>query len=388
MLNEQNLTIIIDLGIKITKIGISKEPEPRKIIPTPELFHTDNYLNSSNKFENILFYKKNFQEIKLKIEEFVDYIIVYVLQLKKPILEHYNSCLILIDFNTIKHFRFFYEKFISCLLSYKEISIIRIAPKNIFPIFVSGYGSGIIFNGGYLFSNISIINNGVCIFNKEIPIGISYLEKRFKNMILSDNYSMREILPEDLNSFKNNLNLYIEDILIKNCVIVNKKISNQLLDDSSKLVGEDNYSLIDEYKNLLPFKISFVKRVLIGEKLFDEKEGNISYEVLKILLNKVPCEIKRKICSNIILSGGMCMLLGFYQRFIDEINEFLLNEEFQRLNTIKNDIKIHKIIYPRNCLCWVGASLVSNFENVNFSNREIIKDQQDNINKEISSLFD
>ena len=388
MLNEQNLTIIIDLGIKITKIGISKEPEPRKIIPTPELFHTDNYLNSSNKFENILFYKKNFQEIKLKIEEFVDYIIVYVLQLKKPILEHYNSCLILIDFNTIKHFRFFYEKFISCLLSYKEISIIRIAPKNIFPIFVSGYGSGIIFNGGYLFSNISIINNGVCIFNKEIPIGISYLEKRFKNMILNDNYSMREILPEDLNSFKNNLNLYIEDILIKNCVIVNKKISNQLLDDSSKLVGEDNYSLIDEYKNLLPFKISFVKRVLIGEKLFDEKEGNISYEVLKILLNKVPCEIKRKICSNIILSGGMCMLLGFYQRFIDEINEFLLNEEFQRLNTIKNDIKIHKIIYPRNCLCWVGASLVSNFENVNFSNREIIKDQQDNINKEISSLFD
>ena len=172
MLNEQNLTIIIDLGIKITKIGISKEPEPRKIIPTPELFHTDNYLNSSNKFENILFYKKNFQEIKLKIEEFVDYIIVYVLQLKKPILEHYNSCLILIDFNTIKHFRFFYEKFISCLLSYKEISIIRIAPKNIFPIFVSGYGSGIIFNGGYLFSNISIINNGVCIFNKDIPIGI------------------------------------------------------------------------------------------------------------------------------------------------------------------------------------------------------------------------
>ena len=388
MLNEQNLTIIIDLGIKITKIGISKEPEPRKIIPTPELFHTDNYLNSSNKFENILFYKKNFQEIKLKIEEFVDYIIVYVLQLKKPILEHYNSCLILIDFNTIKHFRFFYEKFISCLLSYKEISIIRIAPKNIFPIFVSGYGSGIIFNGGYLFSNISIINNGVCIFNKEIPIGISYLEKRFKNMILSDNYSMREILPEDLNSFKNNLNLYIEDILIKNCVIVNKKISNQLHDNSIKLTGEDKYSLIDGYKNLLPFKISFVKRVLIGEKLFDEKEGNISYEVLKILLNKVPCEIKRKICSNIILSGGMCMLLGFYQRFIDEINEFLLNEEFQRLNTIKNDIKIHKIIYPRNCLCWVGASLVSNFENVNFSNREIIKDQQDNINKEISSLFD
>jgi actin-related protein len=380
MFNAQNLTIIIDLGLKVTRTKKNKS--------TPELFHKDKYLKSPNQFENILIYKKTYEEIKLKIEEFVDYIIVYVLQLKKPPAEHYNCCLLLIDFNAIKHFRYFYELFSSCLLSYKEITILRIAPKNIFPIFVSGYGSGIIFNGGYLFSNISIINNGVCIFNKEIPIGISYLEKQFKNMILSDDILKGEILPEEFDSFKNNLNLYIEDILIKNCVIVNKKISNQLLDDSSKLVGEDNYSLIDEYKNLLPFKISFVKRVLIGEKLFDEKEGNISYEVLKILLNKVPCEIKRKICSNIILSGGMCMLLGFYQRFIDEINEFLLNEEFQRLNTIKNDIKIHKIIYPRNCLCWVGASLVSNFENVNFSNREIIKDQQDNINKEISSLFD
>ncbi len=207
-------------------------------------------------------------------------------------------------------------------------------------------------------------------------------------MILSDNNTMIEILPEELKSFNNNLNLYIEDILIKNCVIVNKKISNQLHDNSIKLTGEDKYSLIDGYKNLLIFKISFVKRVLIGEQLFKEKEGNISYEILKILLNKVPCEIKRKICSNIILSGGMCMLLGFYQRFIDEINEFLLNEEFQRLNTIKNDIKIHKIIYPRNCLCWVGASLISNFENVNFSNREIIKDEHDNMNREISSLFD
>jgi hypothetical protein len=388
MLNDQNLTIIIDLGLKVTKIGISKEPEPRKIISTPELFNKDKYLNSSKQFENILLYKKNYEEIKLKIEEFVDYIIVYVLQLKKPPAEHYNCCLLLIDFNTIKHFRYFYELFSSCLLSYKEITILRIAPKNIFPIFVSGYGSGIIFNGGYLFSNISIINNGVCIFNKEIPIGISYLEKQFKNMILSDDILKGEILPEEFDSFKNNLNLYIEDILIKNCVIVNKKISNQLHENSIKLTGEDKYSLIDGYKNLLIFKISFVKRVLIGEQLFKEKEGNISYEILKILLNKVPCEIKRKICSNIILSGGMCMLLGFYQRFIDEINEFLLNEEFQRLNTIKNDIKIHKIIYPRNCLCWVGASLISNFENVNFSNREIIKDEHDNMNREISSLFD
>ena len=388
MINDQNLTIIIDLGLKVTKIGISKEPEPRKIISTPELFNKDKYLNSSKQFENILLYKKNYEEIKLKIEEFVDYIIVYVLQLKKPPAEHYNCCLLLIDFNTIKHFRYFYELFSSCLLSYKEITILRIAPKNIFPIFVSGYGSGIIFNGGYLFSNISIINNGVCIFNKEIPIGISYLEKQFKNMILSDDILKGEILPEEFDSFKNNLNLYIEDILIKNCVIVNKKISNQLHDNSIKLTGEDKYSLIDGYKNLLIFKISFVKRVLIGEQLFKEKEGNISYEILKILLNKVPCEIKRKICSNIILSGGMCMLLGFYQRFIDEINEFLLNEEFQRLNTIKNDIKIHKIIYPRNCLCWVGASLISNFENVNFSNREIIKDEHDNMNREISSLFD
>ena len=83
MFNSQNFTIIIDLGLKVTKIGISKEPESRKIISTPELFHKDKYLNFQNQFKNIFFYKKTYEEIKLKIEEFIDYIIVYILQFKK-----------------------------------------------------------------------------------------------------------------------------------------------------------------------------------------------------------------------------------------------------------------------------------------------------------------
>ena len=389
MLNtDQNTTIIIDFGLKLTKVGIAKEPEPRKIIKTPDLFNYDNYLNSLNQKENLLLYKKPLKEIKLKIEEFIDYIIIYILQLKKSDMEHLNICLLLIDYNMKKQFKYLYEQISSSLLSHKEISILRILPKNIFPIFVSGFGSGLIFNGGYLFSQISVINNGVCIFNKEIPIGISYLEKLFKNMILNDNFGLREILPEDLNLFKNKLNKYIEDILIKSCVIVNKNISKQLYQDSSKLNGEENYSLIEGYKDLFPFKISFIKRILIGEKLFEEKNGNISYEVLNVILNKVPCEIKRKICSNIILSGGLCMLFGFYKRFIDEINDFLNNEEFERLNKIKNEIKVHKIIFPRNCLSWIGASIVSNFDNINFQNNEIKKDEHDNINREISSLFE
>ena len=63
--------------------------------------------------------------------------------------------------------------------------------------------------------------------------------------------------------------------------------------------------------------MSFNSRIIVGEKLFGaNSEDNLAYLVLKILLEKVPCEIRRKVGSNIILSGGITMINGFYQRFV------------------------------------------------------------------------
>ena len=174
----------------------------------------------------------------------------------------------------------------------------------------------------------------------------------------------------------------MDDILVRVSYIMNKKVSNEY--KQKKENEKETYSNVSFYDDLHAFNISFNSRVIVGEKLFGENsEYNFAYIVLKALLEKVPCEIRRKIGSNIILSGGMTMLNGFYQRFVDEISYVVNNPEFLRLNGIKNDLHVHKIIYPRNILTWVGASLFLNFNNLNFAGNEINREENEVINKDL-----
>ena len=185
----------------------------------------------------------------------------------------------------------------------------------------------------------------------------------------------------------------MDDILVRISYIMNKKVSNEYkkeLDAKKKVT----YSKVSYYDDLNPFHISFDTRIIVGEKLFGENsEENLAYIVLKTLLENVPCEIRRKIGSNIILSGGLTMLNGFYQRFVDEIS-FVMNNnpEFLRLKGIKDDLHVHKIIFPRNILTWVGASLFMNFNNINFSENEINRgekiENKDLVETELINLID
>ena len=185
----------------------------------------------------------------------------------------------------------------------------------------------------------------------------------------------------------------MDDILVRVTYIMNKKVSNEYKkeqDPKKKVI----YSRVSYYNDLETFSISFDTRIIVGEKLFGENsEENLAYIVLKTLLENVPCEIRRKIGSNIILSGGLTMLNGFYQRFVDEIS-FVMNSnpEFLRLKGIKEDLHVHKIIFPRNILTWVGASLFMNFNNINFLGNEIDRSEKlqnkDLVETELINLID
>ena len=383
-------SVIIDLGLKYTKVGFGTEPEPRKILPTPNLFHTSLFYSNSVMKTNILLYKKDFYDVKYQIEEFVDYIITFVLQLKKQQREKRYICLLLIDFATKDGFKQIYEFFASTILSYSAVGGLRVVNKNVFPVFVSGFASGLVLNCGYAYSTITVVNNGVSVYSNDYAVGVSTLEKKLKMLILEDKNGMKNVMNEDIVKFTEEINKYIEDIVVRTTVIVSKKISNELLskENENALKGVNDYTKINCYKELPEFLLSFENRVLIGEELFDEgKEINFAAEVLRVLCNEVPCEIRKKISANIILSGGMTMLFGFFNRFCDEIQVLLNEREFKKLFFIKEYVKVHKIIFPRNCLSWIGASLITNFEKLNFSGREVSKDDQDMLDKDIASIF-
>ena len=195
----------------------------------------------------------------------------------------------------------------------------------------------------------------------------------------------------------------MDDIMVRISYILNRKVSHeykQQINSGEEVKEKEVYTKIGFYYDLPMFKIDFNTRIIIGEKLFSENnENNFAYLVLKTLAENVPCEIRKKIGSNIVLSGGLTMIEGFHQRFLDELN-FIAdnNREFLRLKGIRKDLRVHRIIYPRNILTWVGASLFFGINKNNYPgneiNREVKEDGEKKIvNKKIESdelnkLFD
>ena len=375
--------IIIDFGIRFTKVGFEGESEPRKIIPTPLLVNLEDFFEEKTQNFNILSFLNNTLETKLEIEEFACYIINDVLQLFKTDSKFKLICIILFDLDLKDNFKEIYLSFIKYIYeTFPFISSIKIIPKKIFPVFVSGYFSGIILNSEYLFSTVTVVNNGLSLYSSKVGFGSCDIQKFLYNIILNDKKGMDIVPKTDIENFKKKLVKHMDDILVRVSYIMNKKVSNEY--KQKKENEKETYSNVSFYDDLYAFNISFNSRVIVGEKLFGENsEYNFAYIVLKALLEKVPCEIRRKIGSNIILSGGMTMLNGFYQRFVDEISYVVNNPEFLRLNGIKNDLHVHKIIYPRNILTWVGASLFLNFNNLNFAGNEINREENEVINKDL-----
>jgi len=131
--------IIIDLGLKLTKVGFGNEPEPRKIIFTPNFFNYEKFMKEDTKYQMDSFMKKNASDkeiinimsspnniilaekfipltklpnlrsllcysidnnnIKFEIESFVYNIFFNILQLKKQQRDKNYVCLLCVDFS-------------------------------------------------------------------------------------------------------------------------------------------------------------------------------------------------------------------------------------------------------------------------------------------------
>jgi actin-related protein len=224
------------------------------------------------------------------------------------------------------------------------------------------------------------------------------MQKVLYNLILEDiknGKNGNKLDEKNLEILKKNIIQYMDDFMVRISYILNKKLSNEYKqitsnEESNETNEKESYSKIGFYPNVPLIKIDFNTRIFIGEKLFEENnKNNLAYLILKTLAENVPCEIRKKIGSNIILSGGLTMLEGFYQRFSDEINYISENNnQFKKLKGIKNDLRINKIIYPRNILTWVGASLFLSFNKVNFPGNEINRENKKIDDDELYRIFE
>ena len=390
MESESLQIIIIDFGLNFTKVGFGGESEPVKILKTPSLINLEDFFKDKSEKKDILSFLNTSNNKRLEIEEFFTHIINEVLLVYMKLQKKTVNLYILFNLDLKENFRdiligllkYIFESFIF-------IASIKILPKNILPVFVSGFYSGIILNCGFSFSTITVVNNGLCMYKKKIGFSSCDMQKILYNKIISEVESGKngnKLDEKNIEILKKNLIKYIDDIMVRITYILNRKVSQeykQMINAKDEQKEKEKILKILLYKDLPMFKIGEWTRVLIGETLFEENnENNFAFNVLKILDENVPCEIRRKIGSNIILSGGLTMLAGFYQRFCDEINFIVDNDSrFIKLKGIRKDLRVHKIIYPRNLLTWVGASLLIGKNKNCFPGNEINREEKQDENE-------
>lgn len=394
-------TIIIDYGIKYTKVGFSLESEPREIIPSLnfydfEQFHIENMENIGKESirednqkgdKNINYYKKEItKEITNQIDEFINNILSNILQLQKKRREKSYHCMLLFNFSL--YIDSFMNIFIEKLLDSQLICIVKVLNSNETPIYTSGFTTGLIVNMGHLNTQITTMINGLLYKKGNVNLNMSTLElekelmknifhenktnpiKSSKNLI--NNISLSQI---NENDFKNKLLPYINDLVVKSIIVLNRHMSNEVYSSEKySLSFKEEANKIDNYKNLPTIYISLYSRICLGEEYFNNKEENLAERILYSIISS-PCEYRENLIGNIILSGGNSMSLGLYKRLSEEIiYEIENNKEYSCLLPLKEKVNIHKILFPRNCLSWIGASLISNFEDIKYEGISIHRD--------------
>ncbi len=215
-----------------------------------------------------------------------------------------------------------YELLVKIILENPNTQAVKIFPKTITPIYCTGFSSGIIFDAGYLTTQIIPVNEGLPYLDKihNINLSCSDLEKELKIGILEENV-VSPITPKlkikNIELFSETLNNGLEDILTRAMFCVSKKISELLKNPAELSKLKSEFTKVD-YLNS-SFIMTMAKRVQLGTKFFGDyancDEINFAYELLKSIKN-LPCEDRKKLAGNIILNGGLTMTIGFYKRLV------------------------------------------------------------------------
>lgn len=122
--------------------------------------------------------------------------------------------------------------------------------------------------------------------------------------------------------------------------------------------------LYDHYIANKNLKISYFTRLSVpNTALFgnvDDEEPNIAYSFLKSLI-KVDTNSRKKVCSNIVLSGGCASYKNFHRRFRQEVMALIqTRQEFARLKNIESAMVVKPLIYSPNIHSWLGGGVASN----------------------------
>eukprot|EP01017_Pseudomicrothorax_dubius_P012493 TRINITY_DN1520_c0_g1_i1.p1 TRINITY_DN1520_c0_g1~~TRINITY_DN1520_c0_g1_i1.p1 ORF type:complete len:324 (+),score=66.26 TRINITY_DN1520_c0_g1_i1:301-1272(+) len=247
--------------------------------------------------------------------------------------------------------RKFYELVAKVLFTKFLVAKIFFVPALSLPLYLTGLQTGIVVECGFVCTQIAPFYEGFPLTRalKNVRASGAALTEKLRELLVEDN-------PDKKPSFF--LQRLLDEIEAKYITVPTRRQIDEYMKDEAT-IQEMRAKVYEYHSSGKAVKISYLTRLLATTALFgdvDNDEPNIAYAFCQSLA-QTDINCVRKVCRNVILSGGCAMLKGFVKRFRTEVVDFLTGRpEFERLRHLKDEIRVKSLNFFSSTLVWVGAS--------------------------------
>lgn len=338
-----NTSIVIDLGMYYTKIGISANYAPIKIIKTPiNLFLTNNTFKSDNKFLNIYNCNNDGFNENIFLDNLYDFFEDIFIN---HLLINQKDKVLTLGLNTL--FSKYYITEISKILIDKfNIKKLILVNNLLTPLYITGNYSGVIVDIGFTQISVLAVYNGLSIketFKYTRKSGL-YLFKKLYKLILKKYDNFNELNDEELSFILN-------DIIIKYGFIPSRYQKESYLSNNENIQKMKDHVIQYKFKNRM-FSINYYIIFKLGNFLFKGSDA-ITYIILEAILS-IPNELKAFLCTNILITGSLAMIPKFTQRLREDLVH-IIKHEYNNIFNLLGIIKFNDLKYPAFSSSWCGA---------------------------------
>ncbi|KAL0276631.1 UNVERIFIED_CONTAM: hypothetical protein PYX00_004164 [Menopon gallinae] len=337
MAGLQTKIIVMDVGYRYTKLGVSGDSHPRCIIPTT--FRDP----KSGTVKSVFDYKKP-EELYNNFVEFLHY-----LYFKKILISPKDTTVVVVDslLSTIQ----IRETLAKVLFCHLQIASLLMVPSHVVALYTLGVPTALVVDIGYQEATVIPVLRG-----------------------LPDLY--KDADAEKAETVKNLSDKAIEDIKVRLCFVTT-------LDRSRKIdAGEEvrHPPCVDyNVSGSEMLRVSGKIRETACEVLFQLDNDEISLTLMLLnALTKCPIDMRRALAGNIFLIGGTSSLPGMKSRLLNELRHYVKTPKYQNKLFI-DSFKMHSAPSKENYTAWLGGSIVGSTEVVNMHSitKEVYKREKD-----------
>lgn len=372
--------VIIDIGHAYTKCGFAGETGPHTIIPTK--------LQTKDKTKsiNIHDYKSlvqpasssnsNLTKTQIEEETLREVLIEFLYRIFYKILNANAKERKIVIVESILTNSFFRRVLAEVLFkNFQTISVLFL-PSHLASLYTLGLNTGLVVDCSYIDCQIlplseSVPMAGLCNF---VNLGAQCLHQELKRLISEHAYitsNNQRIKFSNLNPPINLSEEIIEDIKIRCCFVTSltrarqiqqefKSIENlnaqnfneftfKFAPDCDYILSDNNVLHLPGYLREMAFEILFTDSL--------DTNQTIQHAILDVLI-KCPIDLKKKFAENIILTGGTCMLTGFKNRLVDELNQLLNDKDQIYAEKLPfKSLAFHQPPSQDNYTAWLGGAI-------------------------------